>query len=229
MVVGTPAYVSPEQAAADPSLDGRTDIYSLATVLYEMLAGELPFTGRTAQALIAKRLSTLPPSVRVVRPSVPGSIDLALRKALAPAPADRYRSAAAFAHALALDERGRATPAGVGPDLSIAVLPFVDLSADSDNEYFSDGAESRARTPCSATSSRACAVQAVNAAMGVTVSALTAGALPRRVIPFGHGPRPRRHRTRRCARTRESHQGRRPGNAVPRRDLATYQMLAEVA
>ena len=91
LVVGTPAYLSPEQANADPSLDGRTDIYSLATVLYEMLAGELPFMGRTAQALIAKRLSTLPPSVRVVRPSVPGSIDLALRKALAPAPADRYR------------------------------------------------------------------------------------------------------------------------------------------
>ena len=139
LVVGTPAYLSPEQANADPSLDGRTDIYSLATVLYEMLAGELPFMGRTAQALIAKRLSTLPPSVRVVRPSVPGSIDLALRKALAPAPADRYRSAAAFAHALALDERGRATPVGVGPDLSIAVLPFVDLSAGPDNEYFSDG------------------------------------------------------------------------------------------
>jgi serine/threonine protein kinase len=58
LIVGTPAYVSPEQASADPSLDGRTDIYSLATVLYEMLAGELPFTGRTAQALIAKRLST---------------------------------------------------------------------------------------------------------------------------------------------------------------------------
>ncbi len=139
LVVGTPAYVSPEQASADPSLDGRTDIYSLATVLYEMLAGELPFTGRTARAFVAKRLSTLPPSVCVLRPSVPGSIDLALRKALAPAPADRYQSAAAFARALALDERGRTTPGGVGPDLSIAVLPFVDLSATPDNEYFSDG------------------------------------------------------------------------------------------
>ena len=139
LVVGTPAYVSPEQASADPSLDGRTDIYSLATVLYEMLAGELPFTGRTAQALIAKRLSTLPPSVRVVRPSVPDAIDLALRKALAPAPADRYRTAAAFAHALTLGGRGAPAPAGIGPDLSIAVLPFVDLSGGSDNEYFSDG------------------------------------------------------------------------------------------
>jgi len=139
VVVGTPAYVSPEQANADPALDGRTDIYSLATVLYEMLAGELPFTGRTAQALIAKRLSTLPPSVRVVRPSVPSSIDLALRKALAPLPADRYRSAAAFAHALTLGGPGALAPAGIGTDLSIAVLLFVDLSGGSDNEYFSDG------------------------------------------------------------------------------------------
>jgi eukaryotic-like serine/threonine-protein kinase len=139
LVVGTPAYASPEQASADPSLDGRTDIYSLATVLYEMLAGELPFAGRTPQALIAKRLSTLPPSVRVVRPSVPSAVDLALRKALAPSPADRYRTASAFAQALALDERGPATPAGFGSDLSVAVLPFVDLSADPDKEYFSDG------------------------------------------------------------------------------------------
>jgi serine/threonine protein kinase len=70
MSVGTPAYMSPEQAAGDRHLDARSDVYSLATVLYEMLAGEPPFTGPTPQAIVAKRLSGEIPRLRQVRPSV---------------------------------------------------------------------------------------------------------------------------------------------------------------
>src|SRR5437773_1569923 len=98
--VGTPAYMSPEQAAGDKALDARTDVYSLASVLYEMLAGEAPYTGPTAQAIIVKRLTEPPPSVRAGRPSVPDSVDQAIRTALAPLPADRFASAAELARAL---------------------------------------------------------------------------------------------------------------------------------
>jgi serine/threonine-protein kinase len=100
LAIGTPAYMSPEQATADKVIDARTDVYSLGAVLYELLAGEPPFTGPTAQAIIAKRLSGPPPSLRVVRPSVPEAVDQAVRKALAPVPADRYGSMAEFRAAL---------------------------------------------------------------------------------------------------------------------------------
>jgi eukaryotic-like serine/threonine-protein kinase len=101
LVVGTPAYMSPEQAAADRGLDPRTDVYSLGCVLYEMLAGEPPFTGPTAQAIIAKRLGGEVPGVRRTRPAVPEVVERAITKALAPLPADRWSSASDFAHALA--------------------------------------------------------------------------------------------------------------------------------
>ena len=98
--VGTPTYMSPEQAAGDRHLDARTDVYSLGTVLYEMLAGEPPFTGATAQTVIAKRLSGEVPRVRYARPSVPDSVEQAITKALAPLAADRFASAAEFAQVL---------------------------------------------------------------------------------------------------------------------------------
>ena len=100
MAVGTPAYMSPEQAAGDKMLDARTDQYSLAAVLYETLAGEAPWTGATAQAIAAKRLIEPPPSVRSVRPNVPAAVDAAIRKALAPVAADRFGSLEQFALAL---------------------------------------------------------------------------------------------------------------------------------
>jgi serine/threonine-protein kinase len=108
--VGTPAYMSPEQAAGERTLDARTDVYALGAVLYEMLAGEPPFTGATAQAVSAKRFSGEVPRVRRVRPSVPESVEQAVMRALALVPADRFASAAEFARAL---EPTVATPTAV--------------------------------------------------------------------------------------------------------------------
>jgi serine/threonine-protein kinase len=100
MAVGTPAYMSPEQSSADQELDERTDLYALGSVCYEMLAGEPPFTGPTAQAVIAKRLSQPPPSLRTLRKSVPVALDAAVRRSLAPIPADRFATTAEFSRAL---------------------------------------------------------------------------------------------------------------------------------
>src|SRR6478736_2979509 len=100
MAVGTPAYMSPEQAAGERMLDARTDVYSLAVVLYEMLAGEPPYTGATAQVILARRFSETPRPLRTVRETIPEPIDQAVQKALAKAPADRFTTAVQFAQAL---------------------------------------------------------------------------------------------------------------------------------
>ena len=101
ITVGTPEYMSPEQAAGEAQVDGRTDVYSLGCVLYEMLAGEPPFTGRTAQAINARRLTDPVPSLHTVRETVPPALEHAVKKALAKVPADRFATAAQFAQALA--------------------------------------------------------------------------------------------------------------------------------
>jgi hypothetical protein len=98
--LGTPQYMSPEQATGDRQLDARSDVYSLAAVLYEMLAGEPPVTGPTAQAMIAKLMTERPVHLRVVRSSVPEAVDAAVAKALDKTPADRFASAGDFAKAL---------------------------------------------------------------------------------------------------------------------------------
>ena len=98
--VGTPAYMSPEQAAGIRELDGRSDVYSLACVLYEMLTGEPLFTGTTPEAVLARQLADPVPSVKVVRPEIPESLDSALHRALATHPGDRFESAAALGQAL---------------------------------------------------------------------------------------------------------------------------------
>ena len=100
LMVGTPAYMSPEQATGERELDCRTDIYSLGVVLYEMLAGEPPYTGPSAQAVLAKHFTGAVPRVRQARPAVSAAVEQALEKALAPVPADRFQSAAEFARAL---------------------------------------------------------------------------------------------------------------------------------
>jgi eukaryotic-like serine/threonine-protein kinase len=99
-VIGSPQYMSPEQVGGDPSLDGRTDQYSLGTVLYEMLAGETPFGGRTAGAVVSKMFASNAPSVRDVRPDVPVVVDDAIKRALSRSRNDRFASISEFAGSL---------------------------------------------------------------------------------------------------------------------------------
>jgi tRNA A-37 threonylcarbamoyl transferase component Bud32 len=98
--LGTPQYMSPEQATADRELDGRSDVYALGAVLYEMLTGEPPHTGPTTQSVIAKLLTEEPRPVLAGRPTVPPHVAAAVHKSLARLPADRFRGAADFAEAL---------------------------------------------------------------------------------------------------------------------------------
>ncbi len=145
--LGTPAYMSPEQASGDDALDGRSDLYSLGCMLYEMLAGQPPFTGLTAQAVIMKRFTEAVPSISAARDDIPAGIDRTLARALARNPDDRFATAAQFIQALSTP-----TPAGstVAADItevsvpqpatkSVAVLPFVDISPERDQEYFCEG------------------------------------------------------------------------------------------
>jgi serine/threonine-protein kinase len=104
--VGTPSYMSPEQAAGERDLDSRTDIYSLGCVLYEMLVGEAPFSGPSARAIAARHSFEPVPSARVVRPTVSEGIERVIRRAMAKVPADRFATAAEFAEALTLADRG---------------------------------------------------------------------------------------------------------------------------
>ena len=145
-VVGTPAYMSPEQIDGSQYVDGRTDIYSLGCVLFEMLVGEPPFRGSTLTAVIANRLSSPVPSARAFRELVPEAVDAAVRKAMANLPADRFKSAAQFSEALGVSATvGIAVGAASAmvreavEAKSVAVLPFENMSADPENEYFSDG------------------------------------------------------------------------------------------
>ena len=111
LAVGTPQYMSPEQAAGERGLDARSDIYALGAVCYEMLAGEPPFTGPSQQAVIAKMMSVDAPSVRVLRPGVSPAVDAVLARALARVPADRWTSAGELATALDAADRGTQTGA----------------------------------------------------------------------------------------------------------------------
>jgi serine/threonine-protein kinase len=131
--VGTPEYMSPEQVRGD-ALSAGSDVYSLACVLYELLAGQPPFAGPNPLAAASKRLSEPAPDVRRIRDTVPVHVAQALTKAMARDPGERFPSAAAFA--IALSEP--AFVASADPTV-IAVLPFLNLSADPENEYFADG------------------------------------------------------------------------------------------
>jgi serine/threonine protein kinase/tetratricopeptide (TPR) repeat protein len=185
--IGTPAYMSPEQAAGEPNVDGRSDQYALACVLFEMLAGQPPFTGPTAASIVHQHMIAEAPPITQLRPGVPTPVMAAVRRALAKSPADRFGDVAQFmaaiegvpsgdhASLLAAPPPARrsmrwsvafgavivlvvagglmwrrthaAPPASVAPttipdiatDPSIAVLPFVNMSSDREQEYFSDG------------------------------------------------------------------------------------------
>lgn len=130
--LGTPEYMSPEQSVGERDLDERSDLYSLASVLYEMLAGEPPYTAGTAQALITKRLVDPVPTLRRLRSAVPPAVEQALLKALARVPADRFPTVTAFVKALTAAPAPESAP-------SVAVLPFLNLSGDAETEFFADG------------------------------------------------------------------------------------------
>ncbi|MGI8842995.1 MAG: protein kinase domain-containing protein [Gemmatimonadaceae bacterium] len=130
IVLGTPEYMSPEQSL-DESIDARSDQYSLGCVVYEMLAGELPYVGKTTHSIIAKRLTDPVPRIRRLRVAVPAALDDAVARTLSKVPADRFTSLTSFA--AALDHMSAARPG------TVAVLPFRNLSADPDNEFFADG------------------------------------------------------------------------------------------
>ena len=145
-IIGTPTYMSPEQVEGREHLDGRSDIYSLGSVLFEMLVGEPPFRGTTVMAVIANRLTGPVPAPRAFRELVPEAVDAAVKKAMATLPADRFTTAAQFAEALGTPATvdiavgaAQAMVKEVVAAKSVAVLPFENMSTDPENEYFSDG------------------------------------------------------------------------------------------
>jgi len=134
--VGTPAYMSPEQAAADPHIDGRCDQYSLACVLFEMLAGEAPFSGPSVDAILVRRFTRPPPRVSSRRPDIAPHVDGALFTAMARDPNERFASMERFVDALSPPSQ----PWGADfADASVAVLPFVNMSTNPEDAYFGDG------------------------------------------------------------------------------------------
>jgi TolB-like protein/tRNA A-37 threonylcarbamoyl transferase component Bud32/Flp pilus assembly protein TadD len=184
--IGTPAYMSPEQAAGEQNIDGRSDQYALACVLFEMLAGQPPFTGPTAASIVHQHMIAEPPRITQLRPGVPTTVMSAVRRALAKTPADRFGDVTQFMAAVDGAPSGDFSPpaaphsahrsmrwvlalgavtvlaaAGglawrrmhpsppvsvaataipdIATDPSIAVLPFLNLSVDREQEYFSDG------------------------------------------------------------------------------------------
>jgi serine/threonine-protein kinase len=133
--VGTPRYMSPEQMGGP--IDGRSDLYSLGCVVYEMLTGEPPFSGRTPAAIMSRHALDPVPRIRTIRPGIPEAVERVLSRALAKIPADRFATADEFA--AALEARDTVLLAPVVPEGSIAVLPFVDSSKDRDQAYLCEG------------------------------------------------------------------------------------------
>jgi eukaryotic-like serine/threonine-protein kinase len=166
LTVGTPAYMSPEQATGDEQIDGRSDVYSLAVVLFELITGGPPFAGGSSRATIARRFIEVPPLLGVVASGVPKHVEAAVAAALALDPAHRPATAHEFARALGgrgplaaavanVDPSGRApaapsasaqstaqqtlAPTGETAMPSIAVLPFTSQTGDPNDEFFCDG------------------------------------------------------------------------------------------
>ncbi len=138
IAVGTPAYMSPEQAAGERKLDARSDVYSLGCVIFEMLTGEPPFLSPSARQVMSRHMVETPRRLRTIRPDVPAAIDDAVRRALQKEPSARWATISEFANAL----RAESAPHGrvlTAARRGIAVLPFVNASPDAENEYLSDG------------------------------------------------------------------------------------------
>src|SRR3954466_12677900 len=138
LALGTPEYMSPEQASGDTEIGVAGDVYGMACVVYEMFAGEPPFRGDTARATMAKQVTERARPLRLLRPDAPAGFERVLEKALAKDPAARYQTILEFCDALT---RARSEPSRPFAMMTrtIAVLPFVNSSPDPDNEYLSDG------------------------------------------------------------------------------------------
>jgi DNA-binding SARP family transcriptional activator len=113
VVIGSPAYMSPEQAMGD-ALDGRSDVYSLGCVLYEMLAGKAPFSGPNARALIARHVLEPVPNIRAVRPAIPEDVRRTIERAMSKSPSDRFAQASELAAALGAAEHAWASVLNAG-------------------------------------------------------------------------------------------------------------------
>ncbi len=140
LAIGTPAYMAPEQAAGDPDIDHRADLYAFGCVAYELLAGRPPFSNRTPQALLVAHMVERPPLARLRRPDIPRTLADLVANCLAKSASDRPSTAADLLSAIETGNHPVVTPSGgVRTLASIAVLPFDSMSADKDNEYFADG------------------------------------------------------------------------------------------
>jgi len=138
LALGTPEYMSPEQASGETDIGIPGDIYGLACVFYEMVAGEPPFKGTSARATMAKQVTERARPLRTLRPDAPSGFERVLEKALAKDPAQRYSTVVDFCDALARARSEPNRPFAL-TTRTIAVLPFVNASPDPDNEYLSDG------------------------------------------------------------------------------------------
>lgn len=155
VALGTPVYMAPEQAVADPHIDHRADLYAVGVLAYELLSGRPPFTGSTPQMILAAHVTEAPLPVSKHRAAVSPALEQMVMRCLEKTPADRYQSADSLLEeleAMATPSGGvRATAARAEPvdrgveaaapegEKTIAVLPFTNMSADPENEYFSDG------------------------------------------------------------------------------------------
>lgn len=138
-VIGTPSYMSPEQAVGDPDIDHRSDIYSLGVMAYEMLGGTLPFVGKSRQQMLAAHVMQKPVSIKKMRTDIPDPLAKLVMSCLEKEPSARPQNASEIVLAFDMHVSGEGPAHRERRGASIAVLPFANLSADAENEYFSDG------------------------------------------------------------------------------------------